>query len=166
MPFPPPEALPDPGTEPSSLLSPALAGGFLTTSTTWEAPLEPSFSPKAAHRSLGKHSWPSAHLSLGLLGTSHRGGPLVSKRGADESLHPLRCTAHRSHVTPTHHHTDAYSWSTSSIITQSMLPLGSSEFLPPPSFCFPFCLSAPSLPFCKREFLLNTGTPPQTHSFL
>ena len=48
MPFPPPEALPDPGIEPSSLLSPALAGGFLTTSTTWEAPLEPSFSPKAA----------------------------------------------------------------------------------------------------------------------
>ena len=28
--------LPDPGIEPASLKSPALAGGFLTTSTTWE----------------------------------------------------------------------------------------------------------------------------------
>ena len=29
--------LPDPGTEPTSLLSPAPAGGFFTTSATWEA---------------------------------------------------------------------------------------------------------------------------------
>ena len=28
--------LPDPGIEPAPLKSPALAGGFLTTSTTWE----------------------------------------------------------------------------------------------------------------------------------
>ena len=28
----------DPGIKPSSLVSPALAGGFFTTSTTWEAP--------------------------------------------------------------------------------------------------------------------------------
>ena len=34
-PCPPPGALPDPGVEYTSL---ALAGGFLTTSTTWEAP--------------------------------------------------------------------------------------------------------------------------------
>ena len=33
-PFPPPEDLPDPGIEPTS---PALAGGFLTTGTAWEA---------------------------------------------------------------------------------------------------------------------------------
>ena len=37
LPCPPPEALPDPVMEPSSLTSPALAGGFFTTSTTWEA---------------------------------------------------------------------------------------------------------------------------------
>ena len=30
--------LPDPGIEPQSLISPALAGGFFTTSATWEAP--------------------------------------------------------------------------------------------------------------------------------
>ena len=37
LPFPPPGDLPDPGTEPMSLMSPALAGGFFTTSATWEA---------------------------------------------------------------------------------------------------------------------------------
>ena len=37
FPCPPPGDLSDPGTEPASLLSPALAGGFFTTSTTWEA---------------------------------------------------------------------------------------------------------------------------------
>ena len=29
--------LPDPGIEPTSYMSPALAGGFFTTSTTWKA---------------------------------------------------------------------------------------------------------------------------------
>ena len=29
--------LPDPGIEPMSLISPALADGFFTTSVTWEA---------------------------------------------------------------------------------------------------------------------------------
>ena len=38
LPLPPPGDRPDPGTEPMSLFSPALAGGFFTTSTTWEAP--------------------------------------------------------------------------------------------------------------------------------
>ena len=31
LPFPTPEDLPDPGIEPASLVSPALAGGFFTT---------------------------------------------------------------------------------------------------------------------------------------
>ena len=34
-PFPPPGDLPNPGIEPMSLTSPALAGGFFSTSTTW-----------------------------------------------------------------------------------------------------------------------------------
>ena len=38
LPFPSPGHLPDPGIEP---VSPALAGGFFTTSTTWEASLQP-----------------------------------------------------------------------------------------------------------------------------
>ena len=37
LPFRPPGALPDPGIEPKSLMPPALAGGFFTTSATWEA---------------------------------------------------------------------------------------------------------------------------------
>ena len=37
LPFPFPGDLPDPGIEPMSLMSPALAGRFFTTSTTWEA---------------------------------------------------------------------------------------------------------------------------------
>ena len=34
---PPPGNLPKPGVEPTSLASPALAGGFFTTNATWEA---------------------------------------------------------------------------------------------------------------------------------
>ena len=37
LPFLPPGDLPDPGMEPASLPSPALAGGFFTTSAVWEA---------------------------------------------------------------------------------------------------------------------------------
>ena len=35
--WPPPGDPPDPGIQPTSLMSPALADGFLTTSATWEA---------------------------------------------------------------------------------------------------------------------------------
>ena len=48
-------AFPDPGIEPSSLTSPALAGGFFTTSTTWEAPFLPPrvmLPPQIYHHSL------------------------------------------------------------------------------------------------------------------
>ena len=38
LPCLPPGSLPDLGIEPVSLMSPALAGGFFTTSATWEAP--------------------------------------------------------------------------------------------------------------------------------
>jgi len=38
LPFPSPGDLPDPGSKPTSLSSPALAGRFFTTSATWEAP--------------------------------------------------------------------------------------------------------------------------------
>ena len=38
LPCPPPGHLPNPGTEPISLTSPALAGEVFTTSATWEAP--------------------------------------------------------------------------------------------------------------------------------
>ena len=38
LPCPLPGGLPNPGTEPTSLMSPALAVGFFTTRATWEAP--------------------------------------------------------------------------------------------------------------------------------
>ena len=37
LPFPPPGDLPDPEIKPASLMSPALASRFFTTSATWEA---------------------------------------------------------------------------------------------------------------------------------
>ena len=40
LPVPTPGDLPNPGVEPTSLVSPALAGGFFTTCTTWEVPLK------------------------------------------------------------------------------------------------------------------------------
>ena len=36
LPFPTPGDLPDPETEPISVVSPALAGRFFTNNTTWE----------------------------------------------------------------------------------------------------------------------------------
>ena len=37
--MPPPGGLPNPGMEPPSFMSPALAGKLFTTSATWEAPI-------------------------------------------------------------------------------------------------------------------------------
>ena len=44
LPLPNPGDIPDSGIEPTSLVSPALAGRFFTTSTIWEA-LESSLNP-------------------------------------------------------------------------------------------------------------------------
>ena len=43
LPCPSPGVLPNPGLEPMSLASPALAGSFFTTSTIWEAPANVNF---------------------------------------------------------------------------------------------------------------------------
>ena len=37
LPFPSPGDLPNPGLEATSLMTPEMAGGFFTTSATWEA---------------------------------------------------------------------------------------------------------------------------------
>ena len=37
LPFPPPGDLPDPGIEPTCLMSPSLADGLFTSGATWEA---------------------------------------------------------------------------------------------------------------------------------
>ena len=46
LPCPPPGDVPNPGIEPVSLMSPALAGGFFTTSATWEAPNKDPAQPR------------------------------------------------------------------------------------------------------------------------
>ena len=57
----PPGDLPHPGIEPASLMSPALADGFFTTSHTWEAPHMQSTSFKMP-------GWLKHKLELRLLG--------------------------------------------------------------------------------------------------
>ena len=53
-PFPSPGDLPNPGVEPAS---PALAGGFFTTSATWRAQ-HGAYLEKDIHRSSESHLWP------------------------------------------------------------------------------------------------------------
>ena len=55
LPCPPPGDLPNPGIEPTSLMSPALASMFFTTSATWEALLLTLLCIKRGF--VVKHSW-------------------------------------------------------------------------------------------------------------
>ena len=52
LPFPTPGDLPDPGIKPPSLVSPALAGAFFTTSATWTLELVSDL--KGSSRLLGQ----------------------------------------------------------------------------------------------------------------
>ena len=55
LPCSPPGDLPDPGLGPMFLTSPALAGGFSTTSTTWEeVPYNPAIPLTGIHPRQGK----------------------------------------------------------------------------------------------------------------
>ena len=65
LPFPPPGDLPNPGIEPASLTSPALARGFFTTSTIWEAPCVSYLLAKE----VGLCPGPQAKHLIGLQGT-------------------------------------------------------------------------------------------------
>ena len=46
--YPPPGDLPDPAIKPTLLMFPALAGGFLTTSATWEGIVHENSNQKRA----------------------------------------------------------------------------------------------------------------------
>ena len=50
---PPPEDIPHPRIEPTTLVSPALAGGFFTTTATWEA-LHVGIDNKLKHKEMGQ----------------------------------------------------------------------------------------------------------------
>ena len=52
LPHPPPGDLPNPGIEPMSFMSPALAGRFFITSTTWDTPVGYDFSLKTCETAL------------------------------------------------------------------------------------------------------------------
>ena len=56
---PPPEELPNPGIKPSSLTSLALAGGFFTTDTTWEAQRVPTYINNIRILVMKKSTFPS-----------------------------------------------------------------------------------------------------------
>ena len=60
LPFPLPGDHPDPGIETAFLMSPALAGEFFSTSTTWEAQAEPSSELKLS----GKCIWIREYTSV------------------------------------------------------------------------------------------------------
>ena len=62
---PPPGDLPDPGIEPTSLESPALADVFFTTSVTWEAQGFLIFSFKCHLSSVGEKLYESSQHSVG-----------------------------------------------------------------------------------------------------
>ena len=49
LPCPPPGNLPNPGIKPESLITPALAGRFFTTSSTWEVQKHPMLFMKKMH---------------------------------------------------------------------------------------------------------------------
>ena len=55
VPCPPPGDLPNPGIKPKSLMSPALAGRFFTTSTTWKANKEVYLLVKNEQKKKKKH---------------------------------------------------------------------------------------------------------------
>ena len=78
LPCPSPGDLPNPGIESESLTSPALADGFFTTSSTWEAPL--TFKLSFKHSTIALTTGPLHWLFL-LLG-----------------LYPHRFTKIMSHV--------------------------------------------------------------------
>ena len=63
LPCPPPGGLPDPGIQPASLMSPALAGSFFTTRATWEAQVWVGSGQLCSVAPLGSrpgHSFPSS----------------------------------------------------------------------------------------------------------
>ena len=64
MPFPSPGDLPDLGIKLASLLSPAFAGGFFTTSATWEAPVA-----RICHSKIPEHTAFGVFIEGKLLGS-------------------------------------------------------------------------------------------------
>ena len=87
MPCPPPGDLPDPGIKPESLTSPTLAGGFFTTSTTWEALIGyvAVLCRSVMSNSLPPHSYsPSGYSVHGEISRQEYWSGLPSSRGSSQ----------------------------------------------------------------------------------
>jgi len=86
LPHSPPGDLPSPGIKPSPLMSPALAGGFFTTRTTWEAP--------GSAQVTAKPTLPIFHndLRVGLPVDQSQGVPMhIILRLNEAALSPFYC---------------------------------------------------------------------------
>ena len=90
LPFPPAEDLPDPGTEPMSLMTPAMAGEFFTTRATWEA--------------LSVHSWQKRDVTgtpLSWVAKENEfAGPRVSQTVMHTRFFPKWCPCSGWHSLP------------------------------------------------------------------
>ena len=91
LPSPPPGDLPDPRIEPASVTSPALTGGFFTTSATREKAMTPHSSTLA-----WKIPWmeePGRLQSMGSLGVGHDWATSLSLSCIGEGNgNPLQCS--------------------------------------------------------------------------
>ena len=79
MPFPSPGHLPHPGTEPTSLKSPALAGGFFTTSATWEVPYPQRLGFKLPYSGASTPGFLRLFPEILTCKQGHRGAALIQK---------------------------------------------------------------------------------------
>ena len=88
LPCPPPGDLPHPGIKPMSLMSPALAVRFFTTSATWEACLSLLSSAQSlSHVQLFATPWIAARqASLSI--TNSRSSPKLNVHWAGDAIQP------------------------------------------------------------------------------
>ena len=86
LPFPTPGDLPDPGIKPTSLMSPALAGGLFTTSATWE----PGLGPQLIQRTQALHSVPLDLQGHEDLSAGFTGSPGASRASVPGQLWGLQ----------------------------------------------------------------------------
>ena len=98
LPCPTPGDLPDPGIEPESLTSPALAGRFFTTSATWEPKV---VSLRQAHLTIPYFLILSSSFQPGSLMQYclPAGNPVPPDR-ASLSIHHFICNLGMSHLLP------------------------------------------------------------------
>ena len=92
LPFPSPGDLPDPGIKIKSLTFPVLIGGFLTTSATWEAPVNYISSVQLlSHVQLFATPWTATHQASLSITNSQSLLKLMSIKSVMPSNHLILC---------------------------------------------------------------------------